>query len=111
MSTTPNSSRSVVVISVTVVLVVVIGAVTLATIRDGNTERLVIFLGAVIPALPAIYALNKVTEVAQQTQRVQEDVTQVKHATNGQMTRTITEAVHQAVATTSTEDPRKSEDA
>lgn len=97
-------NRNVTVITVGVIVLVLIGAITLASIRDGNTERLVMFFGSILAAIPALFALNKAEQTKDKVERMQSDVTEVKHQTNGKLTELVA-TVQEAVATNGTEDP------
>lgn len=91
-------------ITVGLILLALTGAVLLATLRDGNSERLVLFSGSVLAALSSLFALNKADQTKDRVDKIQTDVTEVKHQTNGKLSELVA-SVQEAVATNGTEDP------
>lgn len=84
-------------VTIGVLVVAIIGAATLSSLRDGNTERLITFLAIVLAAIPSVLNLSKTERQDQNIEAVRADVAEVKHQTNGKLTELV-DTVKDAVA-------------
>lgn len=92
-------------VTIGVVVIALTGAILLASIRDGQMERVMLWAGTVMASLAALLsgaearkAADKVDSTEQSVQAVATDVATVKHQTNGALAAHVQQAVAAAVA-------------